>query len=62
MVVVSGEGLLNIDGTEHRIGPGSVAVIPKGAERAIRASSTKFAYLNVHRRRSLQLSAKPPRG
>lgn len=61
MVVVQGEGTLTLDGKEHEMHEGVAAVIPKGVERAVKAQSTPFVYLNIHRKRSLQLGTPPPR-
>jgi len=61
MVVVQGEGALTLDGVEHLMSEGMAAVIPKGVERAVVAGSTPFVYLNIHRKRSLQLGTRPPR-
>jgi len=61
MVVLAGEGALTLDGQTREMKPGTVAVIPKGSERGIVAKSSPFSYLNVHQRRSLKLTAPPPR-
>lgn len=61
MVVLQGEGSLTLDGKTNEMSANFVAVIPKGSERGIIAKSTPFAYLNVHRRRTLQLGEAPPR-
>jgi len=61
MVVIQGNGVLTLDKVVHEIHDGMAAVIPKGVERAVIAESTPFVYLNIHRKRSLQLSASPPR-
>lgn len=61
MVVVEGTGTLFLDGVRHEIRGGMAAVIPKGVERAIIAASTPFIYLNIHRKRSLQLGTPPRR-
>lgn len=51
VVVVGGEGLLEIDHVEHPMRAGQVCLIPKGVLRALRSSSQDFAYLTCHRRR-----------
>ena len=51
LVIVSGAGVLEIDGAVHPIRAGQVCLIPKGAERAIRSAGGLFAYLTCHRRR-----------
>jgi quercetin dioxygenase-like cupin family protein len=61
MVVVHGKGTLTLDGELHQVHEGMAAVIPKGVQRAVAAHSTPFVYLNIHRRRSLQLTSPPPR-
>jgi len=61
MVVMQGNGVLTLDKVAHEIHDGMAAVIPKGVERSVIAKSTPFVYLNIHRKRSLQLSASPPR-
>ncbi|MCO5297473.1 MAG: cupin domain-containing protein [Fimbriimonadaceae bacterium] len=61
MIGIEGEGLVEIDGAEHSLAAGQLLVIPKGARRRIAATSSRFAYLNVHRRRVLQLGTAPAR-
>jgi quercetin dioxygenase-like cupin family protein len=51
LVVVAGEGVLQLDGTAHPVRAGQVCLIPKGVERAIRSAGGPFAYLSCHRRR-----------
>jgi mannose-6-phosphate isomerase-like protein (cupin superfamily) len=51
VIVVAGEGLIEIDRTKQTIRAGQVCLIPKGALRAIRSGSPDFAYLTAHRRR-----------
>jgi quercetin dioxygenase-like cupin family protein len=50
LMVVAGSGEVTVNGVVHTLVPGHVLVIPKGAERAIRAT-TDLSYLSVHRRR-----------
>lgn len=60
MVTLSGEGEVVVDGSVTMVRQGTVLVIPKGAEREVRATSD-LVYVNVHRRRfGLQLSAGRP--
>jgi quercetin dioxygenase-like cupin family protein len=33
-IVLEGEILVHVDGTEHRVGPGSIAVVPRGVPHA----------------------------
>lgn len=51
-LVISGEGILELEDRQERLRPGLLFFIPKGARRAIRASSADFAYLSCHRRRA----------
>jgi quercetin dioxygenase-like cupin family protein len=51
LVVVAGEGVLEIDGAAHPVRAGQVCLIPKGVARAIRSDGGPFAYLSCHRRR-----------
>jgi quercetin dioxygenase-like cupin family protein len=51
-VVIAGEGLLELDGREERLLPGTLFFIPKGARRGLRAVTDDFAYLSGHRRRA----------
>ena len=48
---VDGDGVVVVDGVEHPVGPGRLVLVPRGARRATRARSARFAYLTVHRRR-----------
>lgn len=59
MVAVEGSGRVDVDAETHELQAGEVLVIPKGATRRVVASGGRFAYLNVHRRRVLQLQASP---
>jgi mannose-6-phosphate isomerase-like protein (cupin superfamily) len=52
VVVVAGNGVIEIDGVTRDICAGQVCVIPKGARRAIRSGGGPFAYLTCHRRRA----------
>ncbi|HEX5499003.1 MAG TPA: hypothetical protein VFX03_07245 [Thermomicrobiales bacterium] len=52
LVGIAGDGEIAIDGRPQAIRAGLAAVIPKGARRAIRATSDRFAYLTCHRRRA----------
>lgn len=49
--VVSGRGTLLLGGVEHALRGYVVALVPKGANREIRAGSTGLTYLSIHRRR-----------
>lgn len=50
-IVLSGMGEAIVDGVTHPMRLGTVVVIPKGAERAIRSLSVDFRYVNIHKRR-----------
>jgi quercetin dioxygenase-like cupin family protein len=46
--VLEGEGILSLDGSEHRVGPGSAVFIPGDAEHGIRNSGEtvlRFVYV-----------------
>jgi quercetin dioxygenase-like cupin family protein len=51
LIIVAGEGVLEIDRAAYLISAGQVCLIPKGVERAIRSGGGPFAYLSCHRRR-----------
>ena len=51
IVIVEGEGTLTLGDEEHPIRTGEAALIPRGARRAIRCTSSALAYLSCHRRR-----------
>ena len=50
MLVVSGQGEARVNADIIGLSPGTVILIPKGAERAVKASS-RLSYLNIHKRR-----------
>jgi quercetin dioxygenase-like cupin family protein len=52
LIGIAGEGEIEIDGQPQTVRGGLAAVIPRGARRAIRATSDRFAYLTCHRRRA----------
>lgn len=51
-VVVAGEGALVIEGREEPLRFGVAFFIPKGARRAIRATTSELVYLTCHRGRA----------
>jgi quercetin dioxygenase-like cupin family protein len=51
LVGVAGAGAVVVDGVEHRVLPGTLVLVPRGARRATRAGAERFSYLTVHRRR-----------
>ncbi len=50
--VVSGRGTLVVDGGSHQLRSDVLALVPRGAARAIRAGGRGLTYLSIHRRRS----------
>ena len=60
-VGVAGEGTLEVDGRELRLGPGVLVVVPRNATRSVRAGEQALVWLSVHRRRPpLQPGLPPP--
>jgi quercetin dioxygenase-like cupin family protein len=62
MLVLTGKGVLTLDGENHELSSGSVTVLRKGQERGLVATEGPFSYLNVHKRRVLvpgELGARP---
>ncbi|MFJ8209410.1 hypothetical protein [Streptomyces sp. NPDC096033] len=51
MVVVSGTGVLTLDGEQSHLSPGFLALLPRGAVRALLAGPQGLVVLTVHRRR-----------
>jgi mannose-6-phosphate isomerase-like protein (cupin superfamily) len=51
MVGVVGTGIVVVDGVSHSLPVGHCLLVPKGARRATKALSERFAYLTCHRRR-----------
>jgi len=62
LVVVEGSGELVVDQQSHPLKPATLAHLPKGAVRAIRAGDTALVYLSIHRRRprGLTIGHHPP--
>jgi quercetin dioxygenase-like cupin family protein len=60
-LVVSGAGMVEVDGRAELVREGQLFFIPKGARRAIRAAGSELTYLTCHRRR-LGLMPKRTRG
>lgn len=50
---VAGSGVVTVDGEEHILSYGGLVFVAKGARRGVASRSEDFAYLSVHRRRSL---------
>jgi quercetin dioxygenase-like cupin family protein len=51
VVVRDGTGRLTVDEELHDLGSGTLALVPRGARRAIEAGPAGLRYLTVHRRR-----------
>jgi quercetin dioxygenase-like cupin family protein len=51
IVVRRGTGEIVIDGVRHPIAAGDIALVRRGARRAIAAGPAELLYLTVHRRR-----------
>ena len=51
VVVLAGSGTLSVDGTEHELAAGTLAIVPRGAARSIVAGQDGLRCLTVHRRR-----------
>ncbi len=47
-IVLEGEILVHVEGTEHRVGPGGVAVVPRGARHAFLVTSEMARILALH--------------
>lgn len=56
LVVLDGDGAATVDGRDFPLNAGATLLIPRGAERAVRAGDHGLRYVTVHRRRhGLQL-------
>ena len=51
VVGLGGSALLVVDGAEHALVPGTLAIVPRGATRSITAGPDGCRCLTVHRRR-----------
>jgi quercetin dioxygenase-like cupin family protein len=51
VVVIEGEGIVEVDGEQQRLATGQACLIPKGATRSLRSDGGAFSYLSCHRRR-----------
>ena len=60
-LVIAGTGVVEIDGRAEAVRSGCLFFMPKGARRAIRATSDDFAYLTCHRRRAGLMPARKGR-
>lgn len=63
VVVLAGEGTIEVEGRTHPVGVHDAILVPRGASRSIRAGVGGMTYLTVHRRRGgLVVGARRPRG
>lgn len=60
LVVQCGSGELGIDGHRRPLRSDVLALIPRGARRAISAGAQGITYLSIHRRRDRLTITKPP--
>jgi mannose-6-phosphate isomerase-like protein (cupin superfamily) len=51
LVVLDGGGAVLVDRTPVDVGPGDAVVVPRGAERAVRAGEAGVRYLSIHGQR-----------
>ncbi|MGD9734788.1 MAG: hemerythrin domain-containing protein [Solirubrobacterales bacterium] len=51
LAVLDGSGTVEVDGEAHALTTGAAAIVPAGAERAVRAGPEGIRYLSVHLRR-----------
>ena len=51
LVVLAGSGTLAVDGVEHPLAAGTLAVVPRGSTRSVVAGPDGLRCLTVHRRR-----------
>ncbi|HKY25002.1 MAG TPA: cupin domain-containing protein [Gaiella sp.] len=51
LLALAGSGVLLVDEQECRLGPGTFAIVPRGATRSVTAGPEGLRCLSVHRRR-----------
>lgn len=51
MTCLAGEGTLTVDGTDIAFSPGTIALVPTGAQRGVVAGNNGIAYTTCHRKR-----------
>jgi mannose-6-phosphate isomerase-like protein (cupin superfamily) len=51
LVVLAGSGMLIVDGAEHPVAAGTLAIVPRGSTRSVVAGPDGLRCLTVHRRR-----------
>ncbi|MFH7600197.1 hypothetical protein WDV06_34635 [Streptomyces racemochromogenes] len=63
LVVVSGTGILTLNGTQSHLAPGFLGLLPRGATRGLLAGPKGLVVLTVHRkRRGMSIAPPPPAG
>jgi mannose-6-phosphate isomerase-like protein (cupin superfamily) len=55
LIVLSGHGMVTVDGEAHALAATSALLVPRGTRRRIHAGGEGLRYLSVHRRRRLQI-------
>lgn len=59
--VVSGSGVLETDGEDIPLSPGSIIWLPRRSQRRIIAGANGLSYFSVHRRKpGLSIGSRPP--
>lgn len=62
MSVLAGRGSLVLDGVDHELAAGRVALVPRGGVRSVQAGDDGLVYLSVHRcRGGLSIGSRPAR-
>jgi len=56
LVVMTGSGIITVDGVAHEVVAEDAVVVPKGAARSIAAGPEGIRYLSVHLRRTLGIT------
>jgi len=51
VVALAGSGMLTVDGAEHPLAAGALAIVPRGVARSVVAGPDGLRCLTVHRRR-----------
>ena len=60
LVALAGAGTLVVDGHEHRLTEGTLAIVPRGASRSVVAGPDGLRCLSLHRRRGgLEITSRP---
>ena len=61
LVVLDGAGTLLVDGIEHTLAAGTLAIVPRGATRSVVAGEDGLRCLSLHRRRGGLSIGRAPR-